>query len=155
MQHYVVSHEGSGEISQLSLSIAPSVSFQMSSSVSNFKCFLYPHSITVFDFTTNFACLLNKVFIDIHCFIQHNKKYGIHNIDVWVFDFLLNFFIFYSIDTLNYNRVRLLLCCYGSYSLKFKVGFKSVLSGTKSHGLSNPNATKLQFAIVTKGHKSV
>lgn len=98
MQCFVVSCEGSREISQLPLCLAPPVSFQMSSTVSNFYCFLYPHSITVFYFTTHFACFLNKVFIDIHCFIQHNKKYGIHKEDICVSFLCLFFQKNYSVD---------------------------------------------------------
>ncbi len=70
MQCFVASCEGSGEISKLSLCLAPFVSFQMSLT---FIVFSIHSSVTV-TFTKKIACFLNKVFIDIHCILFSTIK---------------------------------------------------------------------------------
>lgn len=84
MQYYVVSCEGSAEI-------FPAPPQHRSFCLLQYLILiaLSIHIVLLLDFTTDFACLLIKVFIDIHCFIKHNKKYGIHNADVWVFNFFI------------------------------------------------------------------
>lgn len=114
MQCFVVSCEGRGRDFS---ALPPPCSFCIISktyTLSNFYYFLYPHIITVFLFLSK-LCLLNKVFIDIHCLLSSTIK----------------------------SMASITLTCVCIFSFMFLLDKcvllkRCVLSG-KSHGVLNPS----------------